>query len=344
MTLEAEVGSEKTVGPSGVSEAIGMFQQSQAAEAEAAKKQTEDKPAEAKAADPAKPESTPADKGEEAGKGETEAEAAGPTLKLVDEKGNVVPLVFKADGKELTESDLNKIRQYVERGYHGSQRDEALNAKEKLLEQQLPIIEAVILAQKEGRLIIKDAAGKPAEAPPADAGKETDDDLLTDPKVKELEEKHKKTDEELKKISALIVKKSIDEGYAELKRQIEAKKAEFPAAREENVWKLLELNDKNTGKPLYDVESAMREAHEKETEFLMTVPLPEKRRQQIIADYLKEKAKDEEPPVGAPAGAGPGGVGGAAAVKEETPITGVADAIERFKREQTAKGGSASKF
>ena len=337
MTLEANATTEQAKSPSGVGEAISMFQQSQDQAAAAAKQTEADAAAKKETADPAG--GTPAAEGGEAGKTE-DGQGQEISLKLVNEKGEESPFTFKADGKDITESDLKKVRQYVEIGYHGSQRLEALNAKEKLLNDQLAVIEMLDRAQKEGRLIIKEEGAKPD----AEKKEDAEDDVYTDPAVKELRERVKKTEEEVKKTAGLFVKESIDKAYADLKGQIEAKKTEFPAARETEVWKLLELQEEKTGKPLHDVASAMKAAHEKETNYLMTAPLPEKRRQQIIADYLKEKGEADEAPVGSPAGAGPGGVGKDAAAKEEPPITGVADAIERFKRDLAAKGGSASKF
>ena len=334
MTLEANATTEQAApSPSGVTEAISMFQQSQAA---AAAKQTDaDAAAKAGSTEAKTPEGAPAAEGSEAGK-----DGKGPdlSLKLVNEKGEVTPLVFKADGKEISEADLGKIRQYVELGYHGSQRLEALNAKEKLLNDQLAVIEMLDRAQKEGRLIIKEEGAKPEP----EKKEEADDDLLADPEVKELKERVKKNEEELQKTAGLFIKESVDKAYKDLKGQIDGLKAEFPAAREPEVWKLLELQDEKTGKPVHDVASAMKAAHEKESEYLMAVPLPEKRRQQIIADYLAEKGKAEGAPVGSPAGAGPGGIGGPKPAEGAKPITGVTDAIERFKREY--QGGKTSQF
>lgn len=338
MTTEATTGTEKAIEPSGVGEAISMFQRDQEA---AAAKQTEADAAKAAEtqAEPAKePSAAPAGEGANAGKSESKP-ASKPTLRLVDEKGNEVPFVFKADGKDITESSLEKVLEYAGYGYHGSQRLEALNAKEKLLNEQLAIIEMIDRAQKEGRLIIKEEGAKPD----SETKEESEEDLLTDPKVKELQARVKKTEEELQKTAGLFIKENIDKAYKELKGQIEAKKAEYPAAREAEVWKLLELQDEKTGKPLHDVASAMKTAHEKETEYLMTVPLPEQRRQQIIADYLAEKAKAEEPPVGAPAGAGPGGGGATKAAEEPKEFGSMAEAIEAFKKDK-AKAGEPPKF
>ncbi len=334
MEPEANATTEQAAhAPSGVTEAISMFQQSQAA---AAAKQTEaDAAAKAEPTEAKTPEGAPAAEGGEAGK-----DGKGPDLpfRLVNEKGEAAPFVFKADGKEISEADLSKVRQYVELGYHGSQRLEALNAKEKLLNEQMAVIEMIDRAQKEGRLIIKEEGAKPEPEKTED----TEEDLLADPEVKELKERVKKNEDELKKTAGLFIKESIDKAYKDLKGQIDAAKAEYPAAREAEVWKLLELQDEKTGKPVHDVASAMKAAHEAESAYLMTAPIPEKRRQQIIADYLAEKGKAEGAPVGSPAGAGPGGIGGVAQAEGNKPITGVADAIERFKREY--QGGKTSQF
>jgi len=317
-----------------------MFTESQAKAAAETEKKEVTVGGEVKAEDK-KPESIEgsADKGKTAGE---VVEKKGPTFRLVNEKGEPTSLVFKADDKDLSESDPEKIRQYVEHGYHSSQRNEALNAKEKLVDSQLGILDAIDLAMKEGRLIIKEP-GKPGETPPAGAEKETEEDLLADPEVKALKERVKKTEEELKKTAGFFVKKTIDEGYLELKGQIEGKKAEFPNARESDVWKLLELQDEKTGKATYEAASAMKKSHEDETAYLDSKPISEKRRQEIIAEYLKSKAEAEEAPVGSPAGAAPGGVSGVVK-EEEKPITGVEDAIERYKRSIANKGGETSKF
>ncbi len=338
MTTEATTTTEKAPEPSSVGEAVSMFQRDQAA---AAAKQTEAdaaKAGEAKA-EPAKdPAAAPAGEGEDAGKAEPKP-ASKTAFRLVDEKGNEVPFVFKADGKDISEASLEKVLEYAGYGYHGSQRLEALNAKEKLLNEQLAVIEVIDRAQKEGRLIIKEEGAKPEPEKTEGA----DDDLLTDPKVKELQEKVKKNEEEIKKTAGLFIKESIDKAYKDLKGQIDGMKAEFPNAREGEVWKLLELQDEKTGKPVHDVASAMKAAHEKEAEHLMSVPLPEKRRQQIIADYLAEKAKAEEAPVGAPAGAGPGAAAATKPSDQPKEFGSMAEAIEAFKKDQ-AKAGEQKPF
>lgn len=341
MSTEAKPDTEQAVkSPSGVGEAVSMFQDSMAKAAA----ETEEKKVEAgdeAKAEEKKPESESSteDKGKAAGEA---AVKKAPAFRLVNEKGEPTPLTFKADEKDLTETDPDKIRQYVELGYHASQRLEALNAKEKLLDAQLSIVEAIDLAQKEGRLIIKEP-GKPGETPPEKTEKETEEDLLADPEVKALKERVSKTEEELKKTAGLFVKEAIDKGYQELKGQIDGKKAEFPNARESDVWKLLELQDEKTGKPVYDVASAMKKAHEDETAYLESKPISKTREQEIIANYLAEKAAAEKAPVGSPAGAAPGGAGGAAK-EEEKPITGIEDAIERFKRSKASERGSPSQF
>ncbi len=333
MTTEASATPEEAVEPSSVGEAISMFQRDQEA---AAAKQTEAdaaKATETKAEPAQEPEAAPAGEGEGAGKAEPKP-ASKPAFRLVDEKGTEVPFVFKADGKDISEASLEKVLEYAGYGYHGSQRLEALNAKERLVNEQLAVIEMIDRAQKEGRLIIKEEGAKPD----AKTKEEPEEDLLADPKVKELQERVKKTEEDLQKTAGLFIKENIDKAYKDLKGQIEAKKTEFPAAREPEVWKLLELKDEKTGKPVHDVASAMKAAHEKETEYLLTVPLPEKRRQQVIADYLAEKAKAEEPPVGAPAGAGPGGAAASKPAEQPKEYGSMAEAIEAFKREKANAG------
>ena len=340
MLTEANPGTEQAKSPSGVGEALSMFQESQAKAAAETEKKEVAAGGEAKAEDK-KPESIEgsADKGKAAGE---VVEKKGPAFRLVNEKGEPTPLVFRADDKDLSEADPDKIRQYVEHGYHASQRAETLNAKEKLVDSQLGILEAIDLAMKEGRLIIKEPE-KPGETPPAGAEKETEEDLLADPEVRALKERVKKTEEEIKRTAGLFVKGAVEKGYQELKGQIEAKKVEFPNARESDVWKLLELQEEKTGKPVHDVASAMKKAHEDETSYLESKPLSPKREQAVIAKYLADKAKAEEAPVGSPAGAAPGGVGGAAK-EEEKPITGIEDAIERYRRSLANKGGETSKF
>jgi len=339
MSTEANPGTEQAKSPSGVGEAFSMFTESQAKAAAETEKKEVPAASEVKAEEK-KPESIEgsADKGKPAGE---VVEKKGPTFRLVNEKGEPTPLVFRADDKDLSESDPDKIRQYVEHGYHASQRAETLNAKEKLVDSQLGILEAIDLAMKEGRLIIKEL-GKPGETPPAVAEKETEEDLLADPEVKALKERVKKTEEDLKRTAGLFVTGAIEKEVQELKSQINAKKAEFPNARESDVWKLLELQEEKTGKASYNAASAMKKSHEDETIYLESKPISEKRRQEVIAKYLADKAKAEEAPVGSPAGAAPGGVGGAAK-EEEKPFTGVEDAMERYKR-SLAKGGETSKF
>ena len=152
MSPEASQGTEQAKTPSGMAEAVQMFKDDQAKAATAKAAETE---AAAKAAEK-KPEGpAPAPEGKEAA-----AEPAGPKFRLVNEKGEDAPFSFKADGKDLAETDLGKVKKYAELGYHASQRLEELNAREKVLNEKAAIIELVDQAMKDGRLVIKETAEK----------------------------------------------------------------------------------------------------------------------------------------------------------------------------------------
>jgi len=77
----------------------------------------------------------------------------------VDEKGNTVIDRFKSDGQEILFDDPEKLKTYLGFGYHTIRRartsrklEEDLKAKERQIEETMPMLEQFLAAQREGRL------------------------------------------------------------------------------------------------------------------------------------------------------------------------------------------------
>jgi hypothetical protein len=328
-----EAKTETAPKPSGVAEAFTQFKQDQAT---AAAKKVEAEAA-AKAAPEKKPEAaSPEAEGTEAAKAVAETTVS-KKLRFADESGKDVPFRFKADGKEIEETDPDKVTKYAELGYHASQRLEELNKREELLRQREAVIDTVDQAMKDGRLIVK---GLNDTKPPAEEKKaEEAETVYTDPEIKKLKEEQAQMKADLERTQQIAVKEAIDKTLTELKTGIAEAKKEFPYAREKDVWDLLAQTDEKTGKPLHDVKSAMALSHKEMTEFFESLPLTEKQRQGVVSTYVADKAKAEVAPVGAPAGTAPGAPGGAKAT-EPKKITGITDALEQYKRDREAEGKS----
>ena len=82
-----------------------------------------------------------------------------------------------------------------------------------------------------------------------------------------------------KRAKDLDIKGTIEKTYREIKGQIEANRARYPNARDDEVWRLLGVQDES-GQPLYSVSSAMEKSHKEMTSYLIknivkyTVGLP----------------------------------------------------------------------
>ncbi len=150
--------------------------------------------------------------------------------RLVDEKGETVRDRFKSDGKEILFDDPEKLDTYLGFGYHHNTKgeelkalEESLKAKERQIEESLPMLEELMAAQRDGRITVL----KPGETDTAEkvakVAEEEDDTTFTDPQVlkerqarKALEAEFKTMKDDLKQAKALVFEMAKQKVYAEL--------------------------------------------------------------------------------------------------------------------------------
>lgn len=307
-----ETKPQATKGPSSVSEAYKMFQQKQSEKAKG------------------KPPEEPSDKTEKEGEKEPSQPKEGdkPTpfpYRLVDKDGNEVPFPMKVDGKDLEESDLSKVNQWAQLGYHGNKRLEEVNLKEKSIEEREKeiqtqmeelktsnaMLEKFKSAIEEGRLVINPPGDKPGKEEPAE--EKIDEDLYSDPAMLELKKENVQLKKDLKGLTEkfeagnkLILGKLVKETKDVLDADIVKAKETYPLLSEKEVWDL--LAETKDGKPVYDVETAAKLSNSKQQEkftiFLKDHPEFQKKdedeKKKIIAEYLEKKAEAEKAPVSPP--------------------------------------------
>ena len=364
---------EKAAGkPSGLSEALADFDrdvlQKQASTEGAARGDAAPAGTGGKAEDSAKKEAQ-----EKAG----DLKPRRSPLKFVNEKGESAPFDFAADGKELSETDPEKVRTYVSLGYHASQQMEQVNKDKETLrkdreeidaakadyEQARRLLQQFVTAIEEKRLVRVD----PAAASKGKAGEEKPDEPAEgyiDPDVKQLREEKKALEvkvEKLTKDTEAVTAMVVGEWFTDAKAQLDdsiAKAAEKypvpPEILDKEVWPLLaELGEDR--KPKHSPESAVKAVFEslKATYGkLSKIPgfndlteaekMAEIEKSRTAQGPDAEKAKEtgaEKPPILSPSAS-------AVLRKEGEPrkFTGITDAINAFNRDQaeSQKKGAAS--
>lgn len=248
-----------------------------------------------------------------------------PTLRLVNEKGEVILDRFKSDGKEIFLDDPEAVKTWLGFGHHHNVRGEELKTREEALQKEVeawkqanPLMADLYRALQEGRI----RKVEPGEKPPAvaDPKKEPEvdldkDDDFADPAMKalkaEVRESRKalaKTQEELTKLRDAYNVKEIEKVTHGVKAAIEKAKETYKFADDDQVWTFLAEQDA-TGKPTYATEeAAVKKSHELqvakfkgwlEAEHPEFTEVSESKRQKIIAEYLEAKAS-KEAPVGKP--------------------------------------------
>lgn len=322
-----KVQDTEKVSPSSVSDAYQLFQKKQSEKAKAKEKPPEE----------------PSDEGKDKDKGslqppEEEKKPQPFPYKLVDEDGNPVPFKMKVDGKEISETDLNKVLTWAQVGFHGNKRLEEVNLKEKGLAdrekeiqtqlEELKTNQAMLdkfrSAIEEGRLVIN-PPGSPKEEGKKEE-EELDPEIYSEPALVELKKENIGLKKQIDKLvgqqeatNKLLLGKLVSETKDVLDAQITEMKSKYPLLKEKEVWDYLaEVDDK--GKPTHDVESAAKLSHESRTSDFQTflkenpdvLKKDEEDQKKIIAKYLEDKEKAEEAPVSAPSG-------GAAQTPSSTP-------------------------
>jgi hypothetical protein len=278
---------------------------------------------------------------DEAGK-----KALKPTLFISDEKGKILgPLIGKARGKEYIPDSIEKAQAWVNLGIVQDEERAITNKERAEMAKVMPLAKLITQAYGDGRLVIKDDKGQ-GEKTKEEETQEEEETEYVDPKVKaltdrvkELESKLNKSDENRKKEKQSQFEAFVEEHRSNMKKDMEGlrKKAYFgadiyldkkPEDFPKNVWDLMGEVDEN-GNPKYSLEQAMKISHESQVNYSekFLIDHPEcfpKLRDKIVGQYNKEKNEREKAPEGPP------GERPEIPKKEKRNITGVQDAIEQF--------------
>jgi len=241
-----------------------------------------------------------------------------PTLWLIDKDGKKTPFIVKARGKFYTPEDSEKALSWGSIAIDASEsnktvkeKEEELNKREQNLNKYEVFLQALDKADKDGTLYVEDEKGKKikvSDYKPKEGEKpeeEEEDDVLTDPEVKELRKRVKTleaTSEEAKKEK---IKSMVDGAKGKIDKEIDEHRKVYPGTFDrdgenspKDVWDILAKNPKMT------VEEASKLSHESEVNFvkkrLEKNPDLYMDRKAIYADMLAEKNKKEEAPVESP--------------------------------------------
>lgn len=300
--MATDASPEKApAGPSGLSARVEQMAADLAKPAEDAEVKTAP-PVEA--GKETKPEEKPA--GKPAGKG----------FRFVGEDGKDIPFVMTVEGQEISEVDPEKVRTWAQLGYHANDRLKDLNDRQAALEAAEPLLANIMKAIGDGRLVLTQegelrvgpAAGtKPEKEEP---GKE-DDDAFVDPEIKGLKAANQDLKGKLSQLETMLFADKIKGVKEELDTRIKTAMEKNQLADEDEVWILLGQNDEKTGRPTYNAETAVAKSHAKhEKRFQKWAEknhpdfnsVPQEKKDQIVNEYLAQKATKEEAPVGAPSG------------------------------------------
>lgn len=315
--------SEFTGGPE---EAAAQFFKEKAEEEKPSEKETE-----------VKPEEKPSEEKEEV----VEEAPPDPHLWIVDKDGNKTPLIVKADGKLHAPDKADKALQWGGLGVHANTVLEGVKKDKEEFEKSKPILDMLLTAYKENKIMVMDEDGKPVPLEGTQKpGEETEEEeeSLIDPEVAQLKKSVKQLQDERLKQFVEGEKAKIDTGIGE------HRKANFGAiVRSEEdapkeVWDLLTEKKADGSGPKYTVEEAMKISHDSNIAFAkkLIVANPkefEVDENAIYAKKLKEKEEKEEAPVGPPSET--------PAVVETTPddteYANPAEAYEAFKKQHKVK-------
>jgi len=287
-------------------------------EEKAKKKSSED--AEKKLEEKTLPEEKSA---EEKKKPEESSEESKLSFRMVNDKGEEVAFPLKVEGEDIEVSDLKKLQELAQKGYHYSQDREKFKEDLELAKQLKPLLPKILefeKAHKEGRLRIDDKlVGKVQKK----EEEEEEEDLNVDPelsetkkRVKTLEEKLQEKDKKELERDEEEVEKTIKETKTYLDSEIEKHRSKYYAAIVEpeeempkGVWGNFGLqipDELNPGesKRKYTPEEAIKHSHESMIAHVkkLVKEHPEEfiDEKAIATKFLADKEKREEAPVGSP--------------------------------------------
>ena len=252
---------------------------------------------------------------------------------FVDEEGNKIPFTMTVDGKLIEVTDPEKLRKYGQLGYHSDTRGKDLNERElkikeseEKLQQEIgafskgqEMLGTIQKALEDGRLTMSDPASKIKEEAP-----EIDEELFSDPGMVALKKENLEIKESVKGLvgqlettNKILLGKLVEEQHGKINDDIATLKPTYGLADEGRVWDLLALQDKE-GKPLHDVEAAMKISQDEEKgkfdQYIKTDPdfanLSEDKKELAVKEYLEKKAAREKASISSPSGSPAGGVKG----------------------------------
>lgn len=350
-----ETQNAEPAAPSGIGEALAMFRKEQAENkpSEGNDKSQETKEGESKETETQGKDNEASGEAED-GKGDGESKES--PFRLVDAEGKPATFPITVDGKEeildiSKPEDLNKLKTWAQLGKYGTKRNEELNEREKAIKDAEAMLSEIKGAVKDGRLVVNPPSSGEKKVEPSDEEKALQTELkeleeIDDPELRKERGERLKLQQELGKqkkefsaLKELVTGKFIEEMYGTMDKQIKELTAEkYPYAKEKDVWNL--LAEKENGAPKYKtIEEAIKKSHDEEKvrvrDFIEKDPeLKEKSeedKQAIIAQYLKDKAEKEKAPVSSPSDTTADAKSGG---KKEEEITGIASAMEGFKKWQ----------
>lgn len=324
---------------SGVPDALSQFQQK--AQTEKSAKETDEAKAKKEEEEPCKEYSTTEkDLG-------VEEKTPEPSVFLVDKDGKKVPLVGKANGKTYVPDSIDKVMTWVNFGIHRKSESDELAKEKEAIEKAKPFLKMVEQAYKEGRLVIDEKRiGEPTGE--KEEEKEEEEDLLVDPEVKAIKSKAEKLEKEVTEIKEKEFENLILGKKAEMDTEIDKLRDTYPLAYVENeedetvpprVWDTLAKH------PEYDIEAAMKLSHEKMLARLLSYiekhpEVIKGKKEEIIAEYLKEKEEREKAPISPPSST----LVDTKTGEGERTFKGARDAISKFieRKKEREKAGQKS--
>ena len=291
-----------------------------------------------------KPEEKPSEEKEEV----VEETPPDPHLWIVDKDGNKTPLIVKADGKLLAPDKADKALQWGGLGVHANTVLEGVKKDKEDFEKSKPILDMILTAYKEKKIMVMDEDGKPVALEGTQKTEEEpgDDESLIDPEVAQLKKNVKELQDD--KLQAFIqgekgkIEASITEQGKTHFAAIDRSKEDAP----KEVWDLLTEKKADGSGPKYTVEEAMKISHDSNIasakKLIAANPKEfEVDEDAIYARKLKEKQEKEEAPVSPPS---------------DTPVVidaksedlekfegGPADAFELFKKQHKGKEAAGRK-
>jgi len=285
-----------------------------------------------------------------------------PTLRLVNEKGELVLDRFKSDGEEVFLEDPEAVKTWLGFGRHHNLKGEDLKRREEALQKEVealgqgrPMFEQLMTALQEGRVKIVEPGGAPPkkdEAKPG-AGEAEEDDSLLDPATAKLTKDLRETRKELDTTKAMVKEltdsiklREVEKVTTTIAEKIKSAKEKYKFADDDQVWTFLAETDDKTGKLKYTEEEAVKMSHERqiqkfqgwaEAEHPEFAKVSDTERKRIIAEYLETKQTKEEAPVGKPSGIPVG------TAPKEKVITSLKDGVDQFFKDHGADLAAASK-